>query len=402
MNQHSRLEGLPGELRIAILCLVPDVPSLIALVQASPTYRHTFNGDQSTVLTAVLANQIPTDIMPDAVANWQASKYQPCSAEDMVEFCTRFNDEGKTVSSLPGPGEPQLTPSDALAISNTYRHVQFFAVDFCSSILSTHPVSGESQEYYTPPSQQEMGRIQRTFYRYQLYHTLFRGGEPQESTVQERRIKHTRQQEIFFDKFSTLENEQLACIHDYLYRRVSLAFEDTAEYNRWWADVFLDVKSDRPSFTGGKEHYISFSLAFLHQLVLADTFNARSDLLMPSDVINGCFLDAVPQYYRMEILVNGMSDEDYRQAIKAHRNDADTGPIEAWWWANNFQTLAPRDIEYAFSTADLREWGYCMWDLARHGVWGTLDKPWNGKHVAGKWRLRVKEALILLRDRVNS
>lgn len=54
-----------------------------------------------------------------------------------------------------------------------------------------------------------MIRIQRAFYRFEVYCNLFQNPE---------RFDFREQRDIFFLKFSDWENEQLACMYDYLFR----------------------------------------------------------------------------------------------------------------------------------------------------------------------------------------
>lgn len=73
MDTHSCPESLPGELRHAVLCFLPNAPSLNALVHASPSFHHFFVEARSVIVPAVLSNQILLNVIPQAVAIWQSS-----------------------------------------------------------------------------------------------------------------------------------------------------------------------------------------------------------------------------------------------------------------------------------------------------------------------------------------
>lgn len=97
---------------------------------------------------------------------------------------------------------------DALRISDFHAHVRHFAADFATTALASCYTGSTS----TLPTKTEIARIERAFYPFELYCKLF----PSSHTPRRARKHH----EIFFSKFSAWENEQLACVHDYLVKTV--------------------------------------------------------------------------------------------------------------------------------------------------------------------------------------
>lgn len=63
----ASLEGLPVELQVIILQLLPDIASLNVLIQAVPSYRSSFASHRSPVVLSIMERTIGTDACPDAL-----------------------------------------------------------------------------------------------------------------------------------------------------------------------------------------------------------------------------------------------------------------------------------------------------------------------------------------------
>lgn len=365
------MDRFPVELKLALFYVIPDIFTLNALIRTSSSFYRAFTDSQSLVVAAVLANEVHPDVISDAVALWNVTRIEPWSKPAIESFLKRYRD------SEPSPVRSPWTLSEATKFSTIHRHVEFFTQDFCFSVLSMHPISGKPDPEYEPPSSNELCRIQRILYRIELYCVLFRIREPQ--CKNKERLTLDEQQELFFTKFWPWENEQLACIHDYLLRGLSVGFNETAEHDIDWAELSIDP-TDYMDGNPWKQGYLSQGLGFLHRLVTAKTYDDRHAVLSPLKPSDSLFLQDGLRAQGVDDMhdaaVRGLRDEAPDYDVPALSVNDDSGPIEAWCWANGAETLY-----YEQDQADLREWGYCLWDKARLEAWGLFNKPWTAERA---------------------
>jgi hypothetical protein len=200
----STPERFPLELRQALLSALSDVSSLRSTALSCPSFYDAFTSAEELITTQVLNNQLEnTDILPEAVAAFNSSRMQPWSSQRTRDFV-----DAHFHSRRAPPDSWKLV--DALPIGNLHSCVEFFATRFVAEMFSP----SSTFAYIDPPSawplsRNEMIRIQRTFYRFEVYCNLFRNPE---------RFDFREQRDLFFFKFSHWENEQLACVYDYLFR----------------------------------------------------------------------------------------------------------------------------------------------------------------------------------------
>ena len=99
--------------------------------------------------------------------------------------------------------------ADASAISNLHSCVEYWSEKFVTEMFNTASAFAYIDAPPADPlSQNEKNRIQRALYRFEVYQNLCR-----EIDVRENRG-------LLICKFSDCENEQLACVHDYLFRAI--------------------------------------------------------------------------------------------------------------------------------------------------------------------------------------
>lgn len=204
----NSLPGLPAEIKQAVLASLPDIASLKALMLICSSFYHAFHDCESRILAKILQNQITPGVLPHALATFESSKEAPWSRERSESLIMLYN-TGQTPSLL-----PKWTLRNAMVLSKMHDHVRFFAKRFACSALSHHPVTGVPETNPRPISPSEFSRIEGTLYRFQFYCNLFalrrRGcGDYVETYM------------TSFLSFAPWENEQLACIHDYLIEAVS-------------------------------------------------------------------------------------------------------------------------------------------------------------------------------------
>ena len=89
-------------------------------------------------------------------------------------------------------------------------------MEFVQTTLSVAPL----KQFKLSPTRQELRRIERALYRFEIYCDLFREIPNERSSTIPSAI-NSEQSQLFFAKFAPYENEQLGCIHDFLVRAIS-------------------------------------------------------------------------------------------------------------------------------------------------------------------------------------
>lgn len=67
-NSLGGLDGLPAELKAAILALSSDLDSLKALVHVSRSFYHAYHGARRAILSTVVVRELHVDVISDALA----------------------------------------------------------------------------------------------------------------------------------------------------------------------------------------------------------------------------------------------------------------------------------------------------------------------------------------------
>ena len=384
MASRSPIEDLPSELVQHILDLLPDVKSLLSTILTCSSVYNAFTGDEVQITSQVVKNRMDVEVLPEAVAAVNSSHLAPWTLEPMQKF---VNDQ---LLSRQTP-QSSWTLSDALFLESLHCHVEYFALDFASQALAKLSVPGDANAMLASPlTPDELHRTQRAFYRFEIYCNLFKARKPQVFDIHEHRG-------VFFSNFSPWENEQLGCIHDYLFNVVALgmhhvtffpvltltesAFNEITDHDVAWGasgieDAFdLDLQY--------VQHILSLGLAYLHAVATAETYEERYGLLS----------DSFPKGKINEFLHEGLNlanepgggvelseydqndEEDFSRHHAPFVHESDPGPATAWRWAHQHETRAT--FVYADSQSFLRERGYVLWDLSRLEAWPVFQQHWE-------------------------
>jgi len=206
--QPSPIEGLSVELVRMILSGVQDVPSLHAAVLSSPLFYRAFWGAETDITTQVVLNQIDSSVLPEAIAASESSLLSGNGSDGQVtlDFITQ------NLSRRPTPPRAWSLP-EALRLGQLHIYVVSLAKKFAMAVMN-EPSFRCSDSVITS---QEISRIERALYRFEIYCNLFRKSTP--TRVQPGAFD--AQNQLFFASFAPWENEQLGCIHDFLARIVS-------------------------------------------------------------------------------------------------------------------------------------------------------------------------------------
>jgi hypothetical protein len=194
----SPLEQLPLEAKQAILSALTDLTTLKATALTCSSLYSAFKNAEELIITQVLLNEVGIDVLPEAIiahASKTGAKPEAFTSEHL-----------QTRNPL---RKVRWKFSEALPLSNSAKYVNYFACDFAKSGLATKlDVSA------LDPSREELDRIKRAFYRFEIYSNIFPSMGPPEQRLPP--IQNMAPA-TFFENFSPWENEQLACVHDYLF-----------------------------------------------------------------------------------------------------------------------------------------------------------------------------------------
>ena len=366
---------LPHEIRVAIFSYLPDVSSVKALALTCSYFLHTFRSVKWIVLDSVLRAQIDPELWSLAIMVLSSSRLEPWSRKGVFRCLTQHYDER---------GLSQCTGLEALYLSELHKHVQFFAADFASSILD--PV------YQVEASPREIRRFERAFYRFELYCNLFR----RRKGCGEERFSAQEQRSYFFARYPPWENEQLACVHDYLFEQLSLgmysdifqhdprmltgpAFNDVAEHDVLWGKLGIPYANDHDEPDNiWKEHYLSLGLDYLYRAATAANYDDRYKLVSPNLGSDELFLfnGLKSQDEDDDVLVIAFNTEEQYKYLKEHLAvDDDNDPFHVWRWAHADSTKAC--LYFGDGKGTLRSSGYVMWDLDRLYGQALFSRPWD-------------------------
>lgn len=207
----SALERLPLEISQCILATLDDVFSLRSTALTCRFLFHALLNAEETITSQVLLKHLNPGILRDAVFAKDSSRLKVWPRCDVLEFLSQYLGQRETLCM-------RWKLSEAIPMAELYNNIHHLALDFSSEAMATSGWFVCSWTRFdrvpTPLSSNEVDRIERTLYRFEIYCNLFRDAQPPPF------ILGREQRDVFLSKLSPWENEQLACIHDYLARAV--------------------------------------------------------------------------------------------------------------------------------------------------------------------------------------
>lgn len=221
--------SLAPELKQAIFCSLPDAKSIISVIMTCSSLYHAFLDAESLVLTRVLEERIHDDTAFEACVALKSLKLDRIFNSFEIDFWS-FSKVSEILALYSGHRSSSLSHqwklNEAHLLIELHKNVEFFAKAFVSSALYINPMGMRLTGPEAQPSPAEIHRIQRIFYHFEIYCNLFRRKERYvhnklyDTYSTEGRLPLEERQAIFFDRFPPWENEQLACIRDYIYDRI--------------------------------------------------------------------------------------------------------------------------------------------------------------------------------------
>lgn len=222
MSRQPFLE-MPVHLLSMVLSDLDGMQTLGSAILSHPSFYAAYKERSTNIITRIVQNQIPLDLMPYAISVYEATRVDYRNPDDVMNLLLRFfSDVALPPSLMLLPRH--LEPAAAHLISKTHSAVEQFSSDFVDDILPlAQDQLGLGRPNYDQASADEIFRIRRAFYRFQLYCNLtFRDQSDLRRSKRQRANLHSYLQIYFFGYFSPWVNEQLACIHDYLERVLSI------------------------------------------------------------------------------------------------------------------------------------------------------------------------------------
>lgn len=213
----SPAEKMSVEIVRMILSALPDVSSLQTTVFSCPLFYRAFWEAENTIITQILTKQIHDDVIGIATVTLESSYLDSINPDpESRQALLQFVDKRLRLRQSPLPRKWLL--SDAARLGRLHCAVEWLADTFVTECFARKPLTSSD----APATTLEVRRIQRALYRFEIYCNLFRPGPPARGSGRQRDPLFYRQQkQLFFENFAQLENEQLGCIHDFLFRLIS-------------------------------------------------------------------------------------------------------------------------------------------------------------------------------------
>jgi hypothetical protein len=197
--RESPIERLSIEVIQLIMLDIADVQSLKSAALSCPSLYLAFRDAETIITTHVLSNQVGYSVLPEAVAALQSSRLHLPTEQRVQDFVAKYLHQ-RCLSPK------SWTLRDALPVGKLHLCLSNFAMRFADTCLTRKLLRSAT------PTESERNRIERALYRFEIFCNLFRKPGV---------VSDEHQRDLFFSNFSPWENEQLACIHDFLVQQVS-------------------------------------------------------------------------------------------------------------------------------------------------------------------------------------
>ncbi|KAJ6024278.1 hypothetical protein N7540_005075 [Penicillium herquei] len=200
------ISNIPVELRSAILRQLPTVQDLLSAIQSNKSLYEAFQEDSTTV-SHVLQKQIDTRLFPYVASFLELDKAPQIPRQykyvaPILEKCflVAISPNNETLA--------HITLCEALHVMQLHNTVQRFARKYATQVIELLENEGLFHTSACSLTPSENYRMERSFYIFEVYCTLFgRSRTP---------LPLDYQLDAFFKRFAPWENEQLACVHDFL------------------------------------------------------------------------------------------------------------------------------------------------------------------------------------------
>ncbi len=418
MPKDGALEVLSPEIQQQILLKLDDIDALHALIRASPRLYQVFRLNEDTILSTIALNHFHPAVRPEALAVAKLAQLQHQSGMDTQsrrdtarQFCDAFPNQ------IDQWCETYSLESVPTQLCKLARAIRFSINDYTQSTLPILDQVRQSRDLQIfseyPPhshvphpqlSSTEIGRLQRAFCRYELYRHLFSrclqdvpNGMHKCATITEPPITAAEQANIFFRNLPPFQITEIACIRDYLYRRLQgilFKLEDEAVTSLppkavtfKWFDETAKLRSPFYIFTTEAqhehdehlEHLMSLGLAYIRR-ILQSTGDEQRDLFLHYTCSSLIF------HFERDFLSKSLQSlglnpdashnyQDFQHREKDFTPACDENGYselpQGWLWGHYH--LQPSRLWNSIYRS-LRDWGYVFWDFDRLQQSGVLRR----------------------------
>ncbi|KAH7152228.1 hypothetical protein B0J13DRAFT_258131 [Dactylonectria estremocensis] len=265
----NSLQQLPLHLVARILAELETIQQLGSAILSHRIFLLAFNDNLHSVTSDIIASQIPSDVLPFALALEESTRVNKKSADAISSVLVRLESRIR----IPADTFPcllRLSASQAASISKSYTLVEILSDGLVEEAI---PVLNErlllSHPLHTSPS--ERFRLSRAFFRYQLmcellcYPMSARGATKGHFS-------------LFFQNFSPWVNDQLVCAYTYLERKVYGVFGDVAAHDIVLGEMPVYWQED-PAGDAYVQEFLLQGLPYLVSICHAKTYDERSNLI---------------------------------------------------------------------------------------------------------------------------
>ncbi|KAL9135023.1 MAG: hypothetical protein Q9175_003794 [Cornicularia normoerica] len=418
MSEDSAFERLSPELQQQILLQSDTLDTLYALIRASPRLYQVFRLNKETILSTIALCQFHPAVQPEAMAiakleqQQHHSKPGTQSQRDIsLSFCDTFPNQiyRWCEANALGPVSADLCKLDGT--------IQFFIKDYGRNTLPVLDQLGQSQDLRILPeyrsynhipqpqlSLTETGRLQRALCRFEVYRCLFSRCSHDHHGIHKCLIDPPlttgEQAKVFLQDLPGFQVDEIACIRDYLVRRLrgiydelenqavrtlpveALTFEEFDESAMWRSPFFLFTTQAQHQQQDHLEHLLSLGLPYIRQ-ILESSGEEQRDLFLHH--VRGSVVDHLERDFLSKALQclglnpNIISDRNAWLGIEKEFTPAcdENGYSElpqGWLWG--YYHLEPSKYAHP-AYKGLRDWGYVFWDYDRLQESGILRRDPN-------------------------
>ncbi|KAL8838570.1 MAG: hypothetical protein Q9205_001845 [Flavoplaca limonia] len=375
------LETLTPEVQVQIMRNIGSIPALFSLLRASPRYYQVFRNQREYLLTQVAFNQFHPGIIEDV---WNMAKVfqipQPVPIDDagnFISYKTLLDNDHQQHSMRTSVTAPLCKIGPTISwFAEDYRQS---SIQLLADLGTQMEIKQDSDILHSEYSIIEKGRVQRALCRFETFCHLFFVPEGEEVDI-DYRIEARR----YMLSYLADDVEEIACIRDYLVRRLWDVFESIEE-RAMQEDPNSTLRrlgkaSRRYDWFNGyaklyhadyMEYILSKGLRFIREVLEADGLR-QAELIITQSFGRDFFIS------------HALSDEsgkdshyislDYNSGTYDGEGDYIGDDLDALTqgslWAHHERI--PADWG-RWPLKGLRDWGYVFWDKRRLEASGLLN-----------------------------
>lgn len=416
--------SLSQDVVIIILSHLDDLDSLSSSIASCRAFYNAFRCAPTSLLEAIVSREIEDDVLPEAKLAVQAAQVRARCPPDselksiISEMLISRESEALLKHRWTIPEAAAAINLDSV-INQLVKMTLPWWLDWLRRLLQA------DQE---KPNDSELARIKRALYRYEIYCRLL---PPRTEGDGSPSPDLRAGQAAFFSHFSGYENEQLACIHEALWRLIAPgkfrltvapnieahaqpplpAFNDIALHDIEWAasSVRYAVRLESKN----TEEILSRGLEGILDIAQAETYERRYELIArdpakppsTSSFLCEAFLDFEVVLFKPE------GFRAYTNTGVVFYKDPDRGPEAFWEWSHEGEKESPKRMRQ-MSTAEeerfkaMRDCGCVFWDderiastLLHRGPYGSVPfDTWNPIAVNRPSSFEIRVSLGVRRE----